>query len=342
MSPCLIREDHRMLFVSDVDGSKLKPFLTKENILIPKKTELKYFGGFVLNAVNNFKVEGTGFEIIEFTPEKEAILELETGLKGNPVLILKYNYQGNKIFANDLSNSFTLFEKKRENFIFRKYHRDFDWEKQCRETLGELGYFSDDDINFFPVSASKSKRKDDFYTMIEAVNRNYPELIRFRLCFEIRLDLNYNLKPVDIEISSQIINDWFDLKAIVKIGDWEIPFNRFRKNILEGIREYELPDGSIAVLPETWFTKYKNIFEFGKSSEDSLRIHKQHFSLLNDTFNDESNLGFEKLEKLLSRDQIPVLQTPAGLNCLMRQYQSDGLNWLNFLADSRFRRLPCR
>ena len=36
MSPCLIREDHRILSVSDVDGSKLKPFLLKEFIQIPK------------------------------------------------------------------------------------------------------------------------------------------------------------------------------------------------------------------------------------------------------------------------------------------------------------------
>ncbi|MDO9340719.1 MAG: hypothetical protein Q7T72_09385, partial [Bacteroidales bacterium] len=303
MSPCLIREEHRILFVSDVDGSKLKPFLSKENILIPKKTELKYFSGFVLNAVNNFKVEGTGFEIIEFTPEKEAILELETGMKGNPVLILKYNYQGNKIYANDLSNSFTSFEKEGENFIFRKYHRDFDWEKQCRDTLGELGFFSDDDINFFSVSTD-CKRKDELYAMIETVNRNYSEITNSGFVLTSRLDLNYNLRPVNIEMSSRIENDWFDLLAIVKIGDWEIPFNRFRRNILEGIREYELPDGSIAILPETWFSRYKNIFEFGKISEDSLKIHKQHFSLLTDTFKDEGRLGFEKLEKLLVPDQI--------------------------------------
>ncbi|MDP3002005.1 MAG: DEAD/DEAH box helicase [Bacteroidales bacterium] len=333
MSPCLIREEHRILFVSDVDGSKLKPFLSKENILIPKKTELKYFSGFVLNAVNNFKVEGTGFEIIEFTPEKEAILELETGMKGNPVLILKYNYQGNKIYANDLSNSFTSFEKEGENFIFRKYHRDFDWEKQCRDTLGGLGCFSDDDINFFSVSTD-CKRKDELYAMIETVNRNYSEITNSGFVLTSRLDLNYNLRPVNIEMSSRIENDWFDLLAIVKIGDWEIPFNRFRRNILGGIREYELPDGSIAILPETWFSKYKNIFEFGKSTEDSLRIHKQHFSLLTDTFNDEGRLGFEKLEKLLVPDQIPVLQPPTGLKCLMRQYQSDGLNWLDFLQTS--------
>jgi SNF2 family DNA or RNA helicase len=333
MSPCLIRVDHTVSFVSDVDGSKLKPFLLKENILIPKKTELKYFTGFVLNAVNNFKVEGTGFEIIEFIPEKEAILELETGLNGYPVLILKYNYQGNKIYANDISNSFTSFEREGENFIFRKFYRDFDWEKQCSNTLSELGCFSDDDINFFSVSTD-GKLKDELYAMIETVNRNYTDITDSGFVLTSRLDLNYNLRPVNIEMSSRIENDWFDLLAIVKIGNWEIPFNRFRRNILGSIREYELPDGSIAILPETWFSKYKNIFEFGKSTDDSLRIHKQHFSLLTDTFNDEGKLGFEKLEKLLIPDQIPVLQPPAGLKCLMRQYQSDGLNWLAFLQTS--------
>jgi SNF2 family DNA or RNA helicase len=330
MSPCLIRDDYRILFVSAVDGSKLKPFLTKENILIPKKTELKYFSGFVLNAVNNFKVEGTGFEIIEFSPEKEAILELETGLKGKPVLILIYNYQGNKIYASELSNSFTSFESKGEKFIFRKYHRDFDWEKQCRDTLSELGYFSDDDINYSPVSAD-SKRNDELYEMIETVNRSYHDFTVSGFVLTSRLDRNYNLGPVSIEISSQVENDWFDLRAIVKIGAWEIPFTRFRKNILDGIREFELPDGSLAILPETWFSKYKSIFEFGKSTDDSLRIHKQHFSLLSDTFNENGRKGFERLEKLLVPDQLPVLQPPAGLNCLLRQYQSDGLNWLNFL-----------
>jgi SNF2 family DNA or RNA helicase len=331
MSPCLIREDRRILFVSDVDGSKLKPFLSKENILIPKKSELKYFETFVLNAINNFKVEGTGFEIIEFTPHKEAILEIEAGLKGNTVLILQYDYQGNKIFPNELSNSFTLFDKQGNNFIFRKYYRDFVWEKQCRNILGEFGFFSDDDNNFFPVSSNTS-RTEELYTMIESVNRSYTELSKagFRILTD-RLDRKYNLQPVNIEISHRIINDWFDLKAFVRIGDLEIPFIRFRRNILDNIREYELPDGSIAILPETWFTRYKNIFEFGKNSEDSLRIHKQHFSLLTDTFNDKGHLGFEKLEKLLTHDQIPVLQPPKGLTCEMRHYQSAGLNWLNFL-----------
>lgn len=330
MSPCLIREDHRIYFVSDVDGSKIKPFLLKENIIIPRKTEAKYFGSFVLNAVNNFKVEGSGFEISQINPSKEAVIDIETGLKGTPVLILKYNYLGNKIFANESQINFTIFEKKGESYIFSKYKRDFDWEKKCRSSLGELGFFSDDDIHFVPLTQG-SKTKEDLYSLLEIVNRTYQDFIESGFTINSRLDHNYNLNPVSIEISSQMENDWFDLKAIVRIKEWEIPFIRFRKNILDGKREFILPDGSILILPEAWFTKYKNIFEFGKSSEDSLRIHKQHFSLLADSLADDSRMGVEKLERLLVPDQIPEIPPPVGLECNMRQYQAEGLNWLNFL-----------
>ncbi len=56
-----------------------------------------------------------------------------------------------------------------------KYHRDFDWEKQCRDTLGELGFFSDDDINFFPVS-SDINHKVDLYLIIETITEVIPIL----------------------------------------------------------------------------------------------------------------------------------------------------------------------
>jgi superfamily II DNA or RNA helicase len=329
-SPCVIRDDKRILFVSDIDGSKLKPFLTKDNILIPKQTEIKYFNGFVVNAVNNFKVIATGFEILNLTPSKKAILDLEVGLTGVPVLILSYEYNGDKIFSNETSASFTKFEHREDNFRLVKYQRDFEWEKKCRQDLGELGFFSDDDVNFFTINGN-NKPKDDIYSLIESVNRNYGEITGSGFVLNAKLDQRFNLKPVTVEMSSQIDNDWFDLKAIVRVGDLEIPFSSLRKNILGGIREYVLPDGSIVILPESWFARYKNLFEFGKITDGSLRIHKQHFSLLSDTFTDENNAPFEKLEKLLSREKIPAISPPEGLKCEMRQYQAEGLNWLNFL-----------
>ncbi|MBA4322659.1 MAG: hypothetical protein C0408_07570, partial [Odoribacter sp.] len=334
-SPCLIRENSNIVFVSDVDGLKLRPFFTRESILIPKNAEEKYFAGFVLNAINNFRVEATGFSIVVSEPVKTPHLSLETGLRGNPVLILKFNYSGIEIFADDTSVSFTVFENNDNIFSFRKYQRDFIWEKECIKTLGEFGFFADDEINFSPLINGGDK-SSELYRMIEAVNKSWQELTENGFIISgNRLTHNYNLKPVNIEISHRLDDDWFDLKAIVKVGEWQIPFIRFKRNILDGIREFELPDGSIIILPEPWFTKYKSIFEFGKSTADSLRIHKQHFSLLPDTFDNNDCDGCGQLEKLLTPDQIPALQAPAGLNCEMRQYQVDGLSWLHWLQSSK-------
>jgi superfamily II DNA or RNA helicase len=334
MSPCVIKKNSRIIFISEVDGPKLKPFFTKESILIPKNTELKYFKSFVLNAVNNFKVEGSGFEIIETVPEKKAVLDLEIGIRGIPVLILKYQYPGKGIFPNDLASSFTSFENTDGKFVFRKYLRDFEWEKKCRDILGELGFYADDEVNF-SLASSGSNRMEEIYNTIEAINRSYNDLNEsgFTLLTG-KLDQNYNLKPVNIEISHKIIDDWFDLRAIVKIGEWKIPFIQLKRNILGGIREYLLPDGTVAILPESWFSKYRNIFEFGRSSDDSLMIHKQHFSLLSDALDDKDCDGCGRLEKLLIPDQIPELQSPEGLNCLMRQYQIEGLSWMHYLQSA--------
>ena len=333
-SPCLIREDNNIIFISDVDGSKLKPFITRENILIPKNAEEKYFSTFVLNAVNSFRVEGSGFRIIEEEPEKEAILELESGLKGSPVLTLKYRYPGYEIYPTDLAINFTRFKNEDNIYTYRKCPRDFDWESKCVSTLGEMGFYSDDDVNY-SLEGLTGDKKQDLYDTIESVNRVWNDLISngFRIS-SAKLDRKYNLKPVSLGISHRIIDDWFDLKAVVQIGEFEIPFVRFRRNILDGIREFELPDGTIAILPELWFSRYKNIFEFGKSEDDSLLIHKQHFSLLQDTFDEDDCVGCGNLEKLIAPENVPILLPPAGLNGEMRQYQIEGFGWMHWLQSA--------
>lgn len=333
-SPCLIRYGIRIIFIYDIDGSKLKPFFDKEDIQIPKNAEVKYFSSFVLNAVNRFKVEGKGFEIQEKDPQKTALVSLETGLDGSPVLILGFNYSGTGIYATETAQSFTQFHNNNGNFIFRKYARDFDWEASCSRILGEFGFYSDDEVNYVLEGMSGDRRRD-LYTTIETLSGCMEELSNSGFVISTsHLDSNYCLNPASVIISHRIVDDWFDLQAVVKIGKFEIPFIKLRRNILNEIREYELPDGSICILPEAWFNKYKNIFEFGQNRDDSLLIHKQHFSLLSDTFDEKECLDCGKLEKLLMPENIVNLEAPAGLKCEMRKYQLEGLSWIYWLQSS--------
>ena len=80
-------------------------------------------------------------------------------------------------------------------------------------------------------------------------------------------DISFNLIKPSLELLTQEAGDWFDIKAIVSIGAYHIPFIKFRKHILNGQREYKLPDGSLCILPENWFYEYYHLMEVSKESQ---------------------------------------------------------------------------
>jgi hypothetical protein len=334
-TPCTIRHGNTIMFVPFLDSCKLKPFFVKEFISIPKSSEEKYFSTFVLNAVNNFTVKATGFSIVTEDPVMKPHLIAETGIRGVPVLILMYNYSGTIIQADDPRTFFTRFRNDNDRFVFTKYQRNNQWEEKCRKLLEDQGLYSDDNINF-SVYRAAGQPEDEIYSLIEAVNRSYTELTEAG--FEIRqgsLDHRFNLSPVEISASYTIENDWFDLKAEVKIGAFTIPFIRFRKNIIEGKRLFTLPDGTVAVLPEAWFAMYRDIFGFGHEEEEIIKIHKQHFSVISSALGGDGTTGSHSLENLIMPEKLPVVQLPSGLDTEMRPYQAEGFNWMLFLQANR-------
>ena len=79
-------------FEKAVDGKKLKPFLNKKFIVIPKNVEETYFNKFVTQIVSSFNVYAKGFDIVTERIEPCTILNFselanvisESTLFGNP------------------------------------------------------------------------------------------------------------------------------------------------------------------------------------------------------------------------------------------------------------------
>ncbi|MGM0667533.1 MAG: SNF2-related protein [Bacteroidota bacterium] len=331
--PCLIRHKDELLAVDEIEGSKIMPFLSRDKVVIPATHTRKYFEGFVRNIVNNHDVKADGFKIIKIRPEPSASLSLEMGIRNIPVLILRFSYGAKEIFQTDPVNSFTVFEEE-QGFIFKKIFRDRNREQEYVGKLNEQGFYSDDNINF-TVATRTGETKEELYSLIEWLNNSYDELQSGGFIIKHgSLDRQYNLKPVRLDINYEASNDWFDLEARVLINGKSIPFISLRKNILEGRREYRLDDNTVIILPEEWFARYSELFELGKKEEDRIKLHKQHFSLLNEIFNEEECLSCPALEKLVIPDNIPATKIPDGLKAELRDYQKEGLKWLNFLHDN--------
>ena len=150
------------------------------------------------------------------------------------------------------------------------------------------------------------------------------------------MNRQYYLDRIDLDIHSDEEADWFDIHVVVRLGDMEIPFLSLKSNILEENREYMLPDGRVVVLPLEWFARYRSMFEFGQITHNLIRIHKQHFSMVDESLRGFHSETIEKLESLNRVGSLPETDLPVGLDATLRPYQVEGYKWLCFLQENSF------
>ncbi|MDZ7904380.1 MAG: DEAD/DEAH box helicase [Cypionkella sp.] len=138
-----------------------------------------------------------------------------------------------------------------------------------------------------------------------------------------------------LEVKTQERGDWFDLHALVTFGEFTFPFIKLKKYILEDIREFVLPNGEIAILPEEWFARYKGLFPFAKIQGDKLHFEKYYFSLLKNALHDTLKSVAERLNQFESPEKAEIL-LPADLKAQLRSYQLEGYHWMHQLHKNGF------
>ncbi len=334
--PAVIMSGNDLYFVEDIEATKIRPFFTKESILIPGNSEKKYFSTFVKNTIRDFTVEAEGFGIQETVPEKIALISLEFGFEGLPVWVVRLRYGKYEFFPGSKQRRFVEFSGQEKQYQFSCFSRDEAWEESVEERLSEIGLKQRDKNNFILKTTSNNDIQDSVYENIKFINKNYEFFQENDIDFSQKLDRSYFTGPVSTEISISGENDWFDLFGEVIFGEFRFPFIQLRRNILSGEREYTLPDGSIAVLPEEWFTRYRELLELGKKDGDKIVIHKQHFTLIEKAFSSETVEIPESLDKLKEKATLPPVRQPEGLHASLRNYQLEGFSWLWYLRKNGF------
>ena len=126
--------------------------------------------------------------------------------------------------------------------------------------------------------------------LINWVNNNKDKLERKGIQItQEKLDKTYFTGIQRLEMKTKKSGDWFDVFATVHFGEFSIPFVKLKKYILNDIREFELPNGEIAVLPEEWFARYKGLIPFGKIKGETFQFEKHHFTLLQNVLQGSGN-----------------------------------------------------
>jgi SNF2 family DNA or RNA helicase len=145
----------------------------------------------------------------------------------------------------------------------------------------------------------------------------------------------FGASKIDLEVKEG--NDWFDIHAVVWFGKYQIPFLSLKQHILHKKREFLLPDGEVAIIPDKWFTQYGSLFSLAEAGK-TLKLKKHHIGLINDLAEDSlANVTLErKLQRLSDFEDIADTQMPVHFKGSLRDYQKAGYNWFSFLREYNF------
>ncbi|RAK02378.1 SNF2 family DNA or RNA helicase [Larkinella arboricola] len=361
-------------FENNIDGKKLRPFLQKRNIVIPKNIEEQYYNRFVAPLIASYDVYARGFEIRdeELTPAPVLTVSEQVDHRVVPALFEQVGTNGD-VHRNGSSGRMTdvlteigpttsfddsqvvfdlLFrygqftfrydgftdssnvsiEKQGDQYIFHKIRRDI---RKEQSTL-------------FWLKANGLELKDNGHSRLgkaaafEWLQQNHNLLMEagFLVSQHANDTKRYFLGYSSIVVSINETRDWFDIYAKVQFGEFEIPFIKLRTLILNKKREFTLPNGEIAVIPETWFTKYSELFAFMEHDDDSDRLvlRKHHIALVQELQEESlaSAVISRKLQQLRSFEEIASHPLPSGFKGSLRPYQKAGYDWLQFLNQYRF------
>ncbi|MDR0757046.1 MAG: DEAD/DEAH box helicase family protein, partial [Tannerella sp.] len=328
--PGILLTDRNIHCIEDIEAKKLAPFFTKEYVRVPPHSEDIYLRNFVCKILVKYETHIEGIPVRERQPAKKACLAIEKGLDLNLALVLSFRYGDDDRFCPDSpKRKSAKLEKENGSPAIYWYARDMDWEAGIVDELLREGLTRKGTRRFYAEDAS------DSYRLLEWLNRKQDILSR-DFVVESQSNITYFTGAVSLRASYEEKTDWFDVHMTVAIGRYQFPLSHFRKHILNGKREFVLPDNSIFILPGEWFEKYTELFLFGREEHALIRLKKIHVQTLALAMRDtlpESDLN--RLGNYLqpSADR-PAL--PARLYTLLRPYQREGFYWLERLRRHGF------
>jgi superfamily II DNA or RNA helicase len=164
-----------------------------------------------------------------------------------------------------------------------------------------------------------------------------PALVRALLpegwCIEAEGKLYRNHAGLRLRVTSGI--GWLDLSGSADFDGQTVELPELLRALAQGDAMIRLGDGSFGLLPEDWLKRYRLAAGFGKNVDGRLRFSHRHASLLDALLADEPaatfDEGFQRIRReMASFTGIQAAAPPRTFKGTLREYQQEGLGWLQF------------
>ena len=223
-------------------GQLLLPFVSKQQVEIPRKMENDYFHRFILKQVTRAEINAEGFDITDVSMQPQAFLTAETSIDGGHILSLRFRYGSLEYAADNKINGRVTLMEEDGSFRFVRQLRNKDEEKRLRDLLNEV------------TGAGTIIRFPSVSQQIDWLREYAPRLKAEGFDVVQPSDHIYYIGPLSVEQSDTWQGDWLqtDVTVVIDGGRLRIPFHDLRDTILRGEQEYMLPTGEILLNPNEW------------------------------------------------------------------------------------------
>ncbi|UIR56922.1 SNF2-related protein [Sphingobacterium sp. SRCM116780] len=153
------------------------------------------------------------------------------------------------------------------------------------------------------------------------------------------------LNPFKGKITIQVLSgqNWFNVQVDLRFGKSRASLKNLQKAIRNKSKFITLDDGTSGILPEEWLSRFEHFFLAGELIDDTLlQIAETNYSAIDQYFEEQwlSQEAKERLEQIKTKikqiDQVQPVVLSNDFAGTLRDYQQDGLNWLNFLDEFNF------
>ncbi|MCW5966374.1 MAG: DEAD/DEAH box helicase [Bryobacterales bacterium] len=142
-----------------------------------------------------------------------------------------------------------------------------------------------------------------------------------------------------LAVSSGI--DWFELHGGVDFEGQLAALPQLLAAARRGDGMVRLGDGSYGMLPEDWLQRFAPLAGLGEASGDHLRFRANQAALLDALLAAQPEVRVDEVfqrarDRMTNFQGIQPAKQPLGFKGKLRQYQLEGLGWIEFLRDYGF------
>lgn len=321
-APGWILIDRQLHRIAHLNGFVVKPFLTKDEVIIPAAQVTKYFKTFIAKVVSLVDIEAEGFAV----EQRQKLLGCRIEATLHPLedryyLFPRMDYGLATFGWNEKKEQRTLLDIAGEDVSITRIQRNPDQEAGFLRKLERLQLSPVESTQFF--LPNKKIAPENRLGVLQWLIDN-----RFSLTqagFQVPLPMVDGDKELALQSAQLTVNvvdeqDWFDLRGEVKVGEQRIPFAKIATYLRKGERFYPLPNGRYFLIPLEWFARYDDILRFAQVEKGQVKLTRSHYTLLAQI---DPDLASDKEAK----QEAAQFKPSDALRATLRPYQLKGAQW---------------